>query len=67
MTYKNIKVKDEMTGDEWKIDELAVGETRTFTATHIVTEEDILAGKIINSVTAAGDPIPDPTKADYLW
>ena len=58
--YTNVKVVDAMTGDEWTIPELPVGKTETFTATYTVTSDDILKGIVLNSVTAAGDPIPDP-------
>ena len=60
VTYKNVKVTDELTGDEWTIPELKVGETKTFNASYTVTETDILRGEVLNSVTAKGDPIPDP-------
>ena len=39
------------------IDRLAVGETKQFTATYTVTEDDILEGTIVNRATATGkDP-----------
>ena len=39
------------------IDRLAVGETKQFTATYTVTEDDILEGTIVNRATAIGkDP-----------
>ena len=59
-TYKNVKVEDEATGFSTTIAELAVGETQTFTTTHVVTEDDILAGEFTNTVTAKGNEIPDP-------
>ena len=58
--FTNVKVVDEMTGDEWTIETLAVGETKEFEATYTVTSDDILKGIVVNSVTAEGDPIPDP-------
>ena len=58
--FTNVEVVDEMTNDEWTIETLAVGETKEFEATYTVTSDDILKGIVINSVTAAGDPIPDP-------
>ncbi|MBP3674604.1 MAG: Cna B-type domain-containing protein, partial [Oscillospiraceae bacterium] len=58
--YTNVVVTDELTGDEWTIAVLAVGEVKEFTAAYTVTSDDILAGKVINSVTGKGDPIPDP-------
>ncbi|MBP3649477.1 MAG: DUF11 domain-containing protein, partial [Clostridia bacterium] len=58
--FTNVVVTDELTGDEWTIAELKVGEVKEFTAAYTVTSDDILAGKVINSVTGKGDPIPDP-------
>ena len=55
---------DDLTGDTWTIDELAVGATETYTTSHVVTEADILAGEVVNEATAAGDEIPDPKDPD---
>ena len=71
LTLTDDVVKDEKTGDEWKIDSLAPGETSTvFKAEYIVTEADILAGSVKNSVTATGNPpddkIPDPEDDDEV-
>ena len=60
VTYENVKVTDELTGDEWTIESLGVGETKTLTTSHVVTEADILAGEVANTVTAKADPIDDP-------
>ena len=60
VTFYNVKVVDEKTGLEETIDELGVGEEKTFTTEWAVTEAEILAGKVLNSVTAKGDDIPDP-------
>ncbi len=63
--YKNVKVADGQTGLNETIDMLAVGETRTFTTTHVVDEADIIAGSYANVATATADPIHDPkTGAD---
>ena len=63
--YKNVKVADGQTGLNETIDTLAVGETRTFTTTHVVDEADIIAGSYANVATATADPIHDPkTGAD---
>ena len=63
--YKNVKVADGQTGLNETIDTLAVGETRTFTTTHVVDEADIIAGSYTNVATATADPIHDPkTGAD---
>ena len=42
------------------IGNLAVGETVTITASYEVTSDDIEAGHVLNTATAAGDPIDDP-------
>ena len=63
--YENVKVADGQTGLNETIDTLAVGETRTFTTTHVVDEADIIAGSYANVATATADPIHDPkTGAD---
>ncbi len=58
--FTNVEVIDEMTGDEWLIETLGVGETKEFETTYTVTSDDILKGEVLNVVTAEGDPIPDP-------
>ena len=55
-----MKVEDANTGFNTVIETLAVGETKTFSTSHVVTEADILAGFYTNTVTAKGDPIDDP-------
>ena len=64
----NIEITDALTGDKWgPIAKLAQGETSTvFTASHTVTEEDILnpEGKVTNVVTATATT-PD-TEPDAL-
>jgi hypothetical protein len=68
VTLTNVKVKDEMTGDEWTIASLAPGKSETFTAKHKVTEADILAGSVINEATATADgpvpPVIDPDEEE---
>ena len=61
VTINDIEVTDELTGNTgdnaFTIDRLAVGETKQFTATYTVTEDDILEGIIVNRATATGkDP-----------
>ena len=61
VTINDIEVTDELTGNTgdnaFTIDRLAVGETKQFTATYTVTEDDILEGTIVNRATATGkDP-----------
>ncbi len=64
LTLTDITVTDELTGDEWTIESLVPGETsETFTASHEVTEEDILAGRVLNVATATGTS-PDPDEPD---
>ena len=61
-TLTDVVVKDELTGDEWKIDKLAVGKTKTFKAEYIVTEADGVSGSVTNVATATGnDPDGDDT------
>ena len=65
VTISNITVTDEMTGLNETIPTLAVGEEKTFTTTHKVTEADILKGKILNVATATGtDPKGNPVEKD---
>ena len=62
LTISNVKVADELTGDEWTIDSLAPGASKDFAASYTVTEDDILAGKVLNEATATGDnESDDPT------
>jgi uncharacterized repeat protein (TIGR01451 family) len=74
VTLTNVVITDELTGDEWTIDTLAPGESKTFTASYTVTVDDVVAGSVKNVVTATGtDPngddaetvpaeVEDPTK-----
>ena len=48
-------VTDELTGDEWTLDSLGVGESETFTTTYKVTAADAEAGEVLNEVTATGE------------
>ncbi len=65
ITVRDIEVKDDLTGDSWKVTSLAPGESKSFTAQHKVTEDDVKAGKVVNTATATGktdDPKhPTPT------
>ena len=63
LTITDITATDERTGDEWKIDSLAPGESKEYTASTTVTEGDILSGHIINDATAKGKS-PDPDEPD---
>ena len=66
LTLTNVIVTDEMTGDKWTVETMKPGDSEEFTAEHIVTEEDILAGTVVNNVTATGTPPgdEDPPKDD---
>ncbi len=63
LTITGITVTDELTGDEWTIDSLKPGDSKEFTASYTVTEDDILAGEVLNIATAKGKS-PDPEKPD---
>ena len=41
LTLNNVVVTDDLTGDRWEIETLAPGQSRTFEAEYVVTEEDI--------------------------
>ena len=63
LTVTGITVSDELTGDQWTVNKLAPGESKSFTAKHTVTEADVVAGKVLNVATAKGTS-PDPDKPD---
>ena len=63
LTITGIKVKDELTDDEWTIDSLAPGESKEFTAEYKVSENDAKTGKVVNVATASGTS-PDPDIPD---
>lgn len=63
LTLTNVKVVDELTGDEWEIASLAPGASEEFDTSYTVTEADILAGSVVNTATAEGTG-PDPDKPD---
>ena len=63
LTISNVVVTDEFTGDTWNVESIAPGAVETFTTSHVVNEEDILAGSVKNVATAAGDNKSDePTE-----
>ena len=65
LTAKNVEVKDDLTGDVWTIPSLAPGESKEFKASYVVTEDDVIAGKVVNEVTADGEteiPLDPPTE-----
>ena len=60
VTENNIVVEDAMLGRTWTVATLAPGESETFTASYVVTAEDIAAGSVVNTATAEGtDPEGD--------
>ncbi len=67
LTITDILVEDELTGNTgekgWTIESLAPGESQTFEAKYVVTQEDILAGSVVNVAIATGTS-PDPNKPD---
>ena len=63
LTITDTTVEDELTGDKWLVSSIEPGESREFTAEYVVTEEDILAGSVVNEATAKGTS-PDPEKPD---
>lgn len=65
VTLHNVKVKDELTGDEWTVKELAPGQTSdVFKTTYKVTEKDLLNGKVVNKATASSDDIKENVKPE---
>ena len=60
VTYHNVIVEDPLTGAKWTIEQMTVGQKKTYTTSHTVTENDILGGYIVNTVTAKADSIPNP-------
>ena len=63
LTITNITVTDELTGGEWQIESLAPNASKEFETSYVVTEDDVLAGKVVNVATATGDS-PDPDEPD---
>ena len=69
LTAANLVVTDELTGNSgenaWKIESLAPGESKVFTAEYTVTEADAQAGKVVNTAAASGTS-PDPEKPELV-
>ena len=63
LTITDIEVKDDLTGDTWKLASLEPGESKAYTTDYTVTEADVLAGKVLNVATATGKS-PDPDEPD---
>ena len=65
LTLTDVTVEDALTGNAgenaWTIPTFEPGEEQTFETSYVVTEEDVLAGKVINNVTGTAK---DPTNPD---
>ena len=65
LTLTNVKVKDALTGNvgenAFTIDTLAPNEAQTFDVRYTVTENDVLAGKVVNNATGSATDPTNPT------
>ena len=59
LTLTNVVVTDDLTGDEWIVESLAPGESKTFETDYVVTEDDIHNGSVINEATATAESKDD--------
>ena len=65
VTIINIEVTDDLTGEVWTIDELGPKAIYTVTTTYTITEADLVAGSVVNNVTASGkDPNGEDVEND---
>ena len=66
LTLTDVTVEDALTGNDgenaWTIETLAPDEEQTFETSYVVTEEDVLAGKVINNVTGTAKNPTNPDK-----
>ena len=64
LTLTNVKVEDALTGNvgenAFTIDTLAPNEAQTFDVRYTVTENDVLAGKVVNNATGSATNPTDP-------
>ena len=61
VTLTNVVVRDSLTGDEFFIDTLLVGQNQSFSVTYVVTQMDFDEGVIVNIATVvAEDPNGNP-------
>ncbi len=64
-TITDINVVDDLTGDSWFIDVLQPGESETFYTSYTITQDDLDAGFVLNTVIASGqDPDGIPVEND---
>ncbi len=71
ITLNNVSVVDSLTGDEWLIALLSPGDSELFTTSYYVVQEDLDAGRVVNTAYAtapgldtlavSGDDIDDET------
>lgn len=62
ITLDHVVVTDELTGDTWEVEKpMLPGEYAEFTASYVVTEEDGIAGKVVNEAAASAEDPDDPT------
>ncbi|GEM_PF-5667738 len=71
LTLTDVEIVDELTGDTFTIKELAPKASEKYTVKYTVLEKDILAGKVVNTVTVKGedpdnDPDNDPSDDDEV-
>ncbi len=52
---KNVVVEDKLTGDKWTVDNLAMGQSESFSTVYKVTVKDVEAGSVVNTATASGN------------
>ena len=65
LTVSEFVVVDELTGDEIEVESLEPGKTASFDVEYTVTEEDILAGEIVNVATVkTQSPVEPPDTPD---
>ena len=65
LTLTNVTVTDELTEDVWKIETLTPGESRTFEAKYLVTEED-MKNVTVKNVAIATVETPNPEHPETI-
>ncbi len=59
-----VTVSDPMIGLDEVIEVLGIGEVRTYTGYHTLTEQDLLAGSVVNKVTAEAEELDEPEEIE---